>query len=169
MMTRQEVVQYIDFQIKHEKLAYGKEYRPRARVTMKFMAEIVLRDCPMSEVRSLIEAGILPEPGEDGCFGDLREVFAFVSSLLTYAGLAPFPRWPCAIRCAFRHSSWQAASSRSPADRLLVTAVIRASKRSRSDRAGGLASGSSKPFGVVASTSQIATSVARFGSRSPVA
>ena len=39
-------------------------------------------------------------------------------------------------RCAFRHSIWQAASSRSATSRLFITAVIRASRRSPSPRGG---------------------------------
>jgi hypothetical protein len=77
MMTQQEVVEYIDFQIKHEERSWGTEYRPRAPITVEFMAKTVLRDCPVSEVHDLIKAGILPEPGKDGCFHDLREVYAF--------------------------------------------------------------------------------------------
>jgi hypothetical protein len=41
-------------------------------------------------------------------------------------------------RCATRHSSWQAASSRSASARRSVAAIILASKRSRSDWAGRL-------------------------------
>ena len=39
-------------------------------------------------------------------------------------------------RCAFRHSIWQAASSRSATSRLFIAAVIRASRRSPSPRGG---------------------------------
>jgi hypothetical protein len=72
-------------------------------------------------------------------------------------------------RYVLRQSTWHAAISSSTSVNLSAAATSRLSKRWRADTAGAFAPRKSRSFGVAASTSQIRTSVARFGSRSPVA